>query len=293
MGSPYADVYYQSPDGLKLYARDYGPGRFKTTLLCMHGLTRNSADFDALAQQFANDYRILSVDQRGRGRAAYDPDPGNYRPDIYCADMFALIAHLNLKNIIAVGTSLGGLMAMMMATMKPGIFKAAIINDIGPVIDPAGLERIRGYVGGSSRFTIWADAASALKSQGPDVFPLYSQDDWLAFAKRTCTERADGTIEMAYDKAIADGVKAQNPSVVPPDLWPAFDALSPVPVLIIRGALSDILSRDTLLDMQARHPDCTGVEIDNVGHAPMLDEPQSIAAICDFLAHCQSRKQGS
>jgi pimeloyl-ACP methyl ester carboxylesterase len=293
MAKNYSDIYYQSPDGLELYARDYVPGRSDTTLLCMHGLTRNSADFDALAQKFAGEYRIISVDQRGRGRSTYDPNPDNYRPDIYCGDMFALIAHLNLKNIIAIGTSMGGLMTMMMAAMQPGVFKAAIINDIGPVIDPAGLERIRGYVGGGGPFASWADAANALKNQGPDVFPLYTQDDWLAFAKRTCIENPGSQIELAYDKAIADGVKTQDPSAVPPDLWPAFEALMPIPLLVVRGALSDILSRDTISEMQNRHSGCTIVEIDNVGHAPMLDEPQSLAAIDDFLKVCQISTTGN
>ena len=283
MTKAFKDIYYDAPDGLTLYARDYGGVHETTPILCMHGLTRNSADFHNLALTLKVKYRIISVDQRGRGLSDYDPNPEQYRPDVYCADMFALLASLDLTQVTAIGTSLGGLMSMMMAAMKPGIFNQVIINDIGPEIDIAGLDRIKGYVGNGGPFVNWSAAEDAIKAQGPDVFPDYTNEDWADFARRTCRERVDGQVEFAYDPAISQPFNSDETNAVPPDLWPVFDTLSSVPLLIIRGATSDILSRETLLQMKARHPNCQSAEIPRIGHAPMLDEPESLAAIHLFL----------
>lgn len=249
----------------------------------MHGLTRNSADFHNLAVKLKDRYRVVSVDQRGRGQSDYDSNPKNYRPDIYCADMFALLKFLDVQKVIAIGTSMGGLMTMMMSALKPGVFTAAIINDIGPEIDTAGLERIKGYVGGARSFANWAAAKDAIKAQGPDVFPDYTDEDWADFARRTCRQTNDGQIEFAYDPAISQPFKADDAAAAPPNLWPIFDTLGSIPVLIIRGATSDILSPETLIKMQTRHPNCAAVEIPRIGHAPMLDEAESLVAIQSFL----------
>ena len=283
MTKAYKDIYYSAPDGLMLYARDYR-GEYKSPpLLCMHGLTRNSADFHNLALSLKDKFRIISVDQRGRGLSTYDPNPENYRPDIYCADMLALLEHLNLARVTAIGTSMGGLMSMMMAAIKPGIFNGAIINDIGPDIDPAGLERIKGYVGNSGPFANWAAAEAAIKSQGPDVFPDYTDKDWQDFARRTCRERSDGQIECAYDPAISQPFTTDETAAAPPDLWPVFDALNNIPLLVIRGKTSDILAPETSAKMIARHPNAQMTEIPRIGHAPMLDEPESLSVIHAFL----------
>jgi len=279
----YTDIYYTSPDGLRLYARDYGGAGERPTLLCMHGLTRNSADFHNLALHLKSRFRVISVDQRGRGRSDYDADKSRYRVDIYCADMFTLIEKLKLDNIVAVGTSMGGIMAMSMAFAKAKVFKAVILNDIGPEIDQAGLERIKGYVGASGPFADWPDAASAIKAQGPDVFPDYTDADWLAFAKRTCKKRADGQLEFAYDPAIGEPLQSDDSTAVPVDMWPLFMALFDAPLLVIRGQLSDILSAQTAEKMQLAHPDCQLAEIPRIGHAPMLDESESLNAIDAFL----------
>lgn len=283
MTKPYKNIYYTAPDGLTLYARDYGGEFGSPPLLCMHGLTRNSADFHNLALTLNDKYRVISVDQRGRGLSDSDANTGNYRPDVYCADMFALLTHLKLPRVTAIGTSMGGLMIMMMASMRPKIFNGVIINDIGPEINPAGLERIKGYVGHSGPFVDWAAAEAAIISQGPDVFPDYKDQDWQDFARRTCRERPDGQIEFAYDAAISDPITADEAAAVPPDLWPVFDALSTVPLLVIRGELSDILSPGTAAKMIARHPIAQLAEISRIGHAPMLDEPESLDAIQAFL----------
>jgi len=280
---PYSDIYYKSPDKLKLYARDYGGEVGSPAILCMHGLTRNSADFHNLALSLKDRYRIISVDQRGRGLSDYDNNPNNYRPDIYCSDMFALLQQLGLETIIAIGTSMGGLMTMMMSAAQPGIFKAAIINDIGPDIEPAGLERIKGYVGGAHSFANWENAKDAIKAQGPDVFQDYGETDWEDFARRTCRETTNGAVEFAYDPAISQPFKSDDTTAAPPTLWPIFESLNSIPLLIIRGESSDILSRETVAEMTRRHPNSRTVEIPRIGHAPMLDEPESLAAINTFL----------
>lgn len=283
MTKAYKDIYYAAPDGLALYGRDYGGNFQSPPVLCMHGLTRNSADFHSLALRLKDKYRIISVDQRGRGLSDSDSNAENYRPDVYCSDMFALLTHLKLSQVTAIGTSMGGLMAMMMAAMKPGIFNGVIINDIGPDIDPAGLERIKSYVGNRGPFADWAVAEAAIKSQGPDVFPDYTDKDWKDFARRTCRQKPDGLIEFAYDPAISQPFKSDETAAAPPDLWPVFDALSNIPLLVIRGETSDILARQTAAKMIARHPNSHFAEIPLIGHAPMLDEPKSLTAIQALL----------
>jgi len=282
MSRPFTEITYSSIDGLKLYARKYAGEAIATPLLCMHGLSRNSADFHEMLEHLAG-YPAVSVDQRGRGRSQYDNEPSNYRPDIYCQDMFTLLETHGLKQVIAVGTSMGGLMTMMMASMNPRIFKAAIINDIGPEVDPAGLERLRGYVGKRTVFESWEAAAKSIKAQGPQIFPEFEESDWLAFARRTCEETQDGKIRFAYDPAIQDGIKRDEPSAVPPDLWPLFDNLKQIPLLIIRGETSDILSTQTAQKMSSRHPICRLVTVPGRGHAPLLTETSAIESITTFL----------
>lgn len=280
----YQDIFYKSPDGLSLYARDYDPGADKPVILGLHGLTRNSADFHDLALHLSDRFRVITADQRGRGLSEYDSDPTRYRPDIYCADMFRLLDHLKLEKVISIGTSMGGLMTMIMASQKPDIFRAAIINDIGPEIDPKGLERIKGYVGASREFSSWEESADAIRAQqGTDVFPLYTFEDWLAFAKRVCLEKADGRIEFAYDPALANPFKEEEGVSAPVEMWPVFAGLKDIPVLTIRGERSDILSEDTLNKMARRHPNLKTITIPNIGHAPILTEPKSLSAIDNFL----------
>ncbi|MGB5485576.1 alpha/beta fold hydrolase [Parasphingorhabdus sp.] len=281
----YADHVYRSADGrLDLYARVYGTDG--PPLLLMHGLTRNSADFEALAGHLAGTYQLIVPDQRGRGQSGYDPDPNNYTPAIYVQDMFALIDGLKLEKLGLIGTSLGGLMAMMMAAISPQRFSCVILNDIGPAVEASGLNRIQSYVGPRAPFDSWQQAADQCRDVHGDAMAGFEARDWLIFAQRTCTERPDGKICFAYDPAIADGLSGEAGSAVPPDLWTIWDRLSALPTLIIRGALSDILSPATVAEMKRRHPDhFSAVEIAGRGHAPMLDEPDALAAIDGFLAN--------
>ena len=276
----YRSHHYRSSCGrLDLFARIYeGDG---PPLLLMHGLTRNSADFEPLAHHLAGRYRLIVPDQRGRGLSDSDPDAANYRPDVYSADMFALLDDLGIDAVLPIGTSMGGLMAMAMNAMKPGRIRGAVLNDIGPLLDPAGLQRIGGYVGHSAAFADWEEAVGAIADINQDAFPGFAERDWLAFARRTCRVSQDDRVEFAYDPAIASAFDA---SAEQPDLWPLWEALSGKPVLVLRGALSDLLSADVAREMGERHEGpFTLVEVADRGHAPLLDEPEALAALDTFL----------
>ncbi|WP_206436021.1 alpha/beta fold hydrolase [Altericroceibacterium xinjiangense] len=279
----FAEHRYRSADGkLDLFARDY-PGE-GPALLLMHGLTRNSADFEPLAACLSGRYRLIVPDQRGRGLSQPDSDRANYRPDIYVQDMFVLLDGLAIDRAGLIGTSMGGLMAMIMASMQPDRIPAIVLNDIGPEIDPAGLRRIAGYVGPGEPFATWAEAAARCKAINQDAFPDFTGRDWNDFAQRTCREGEDGRIAFAYDPAIAAGFQNEG-GVAPPDLWPLWDALAAVPVLLLRGELSDLLSAGTARQMARRHPGpFSRVDVPRRGHAPLLDEPEAFAALETFLA---------
>jgi len=280
----YQDHFYRSGDDrLTLYARIYesdGP-----PLLLMHGLTRNSADFEGLAADLAGKYRLIIADQRGRGRSDYDPEPENYTPATYVEDMMALISGLQLDRLGLIGTSMGGLMAMMMAASDPTRFSGLILNDIGPVVEQKGLDRIQSYVGALEPFDSWQQAADHCRKVHGDVMAGYSERDWLDFARRTCQKLSDGRIKFAYDPAISEGLSGSEQTVVPPDLWPVWDQLATIPTLVIHGALSDIISSATIAEMQRRHSGAiSAVEVADRGHAPMLDEPAALSAIDHFLS---------
>lgn len=280
----YDDIWYRSSDGLRLYAREYAHPAPRATVLCMHGLTRNSADFADLCTSLHGEYRLLAVDQRGRGRSDYDPNPANYTPIIYVRDMFTLLDQLGLDRVVAIGTSMGGVMSMFMAAMQPLRLQAVVLNDIGPVIDPVGLERIKAYVGLGDPVSSWDEAAAQARSTNGIVFPDWDDHHWLIFAKRLYRENEHGVPVLAYDPAIAQSLRQSGETALPLDLWPAFAALAPIPTLVIRGATSDILAPDCVAEMQRRKPDLATVDVPNRGHAPMLDEPVAIAAIRHLLS---------
>lgn len=278
----YEDIQYPSADGrLQLYARDYSH-RGVEAVLCLHGLTRNSADFAGLAGHLSAHFRVIAADQRGRGRSEWDTDKTQYNLGVYVADMFALLDHLELEKVSLIGTSMGGLMSMLMAVTAPERFSRIVLNDVGPELATAGLERIRSYVGKGEPVTDWAGAAEASRLVNADAFPDYGLEDWLAFARRTFHE-VDGRPVPAYDPAIAEGMAPQSEAVVPADLWPVWEKLSGIPILAIRGGLSDLLSAETLERMEASHPRLKTLTLARRGHAPMLDEPEAVAAIDAFL----------
>lgn len=284
----YEAIRYSSADGeLELYARDYpaeGDEGMAGPLLLMHGLTRNSADFEPLIEALDPSRRLIVPDQRGRGRSDYDEDPERYRPDAYVEDMWALLDRLGIERVVCIGTSMGGLMAMMMAGQRPHRIAGMVLNDIGPEVCADGLARLRSYVGAGSAMRDWNAAARECARINGDVLEGLGDEEWSAFARRTCVELDDGSVRFAYDPAIASGIADDDASAVPPDLWPLWDSFADMPALVVRGANSDILAADTVATMKRRHPAAFhSVEIAKRGHAPLLDEPEAVSAIDTFL----------
>ena len=276
----YDDLRYRSADArLTLYARDYGGTG--TPVLCLHGLTRNSADFAALARHLSPRCRVIVPDVRGRGLSEYDPQPMHYQPGVYAQDAFALLNHLGVARCVVIGTSMGGIMGMIMGVTAPQRLIGLVLNDVGPELDAAGLARIGAYTGKVEPARDWAEAAARCRASNAQAFPDYGEDDWLAFARRTCRETPDGPAP-AYDPGIAVPFKAAE-GAAPPDLWGLWDALAAIPALVLRGERSDLLTAATVARMQALHAGLTAVTVPGRGHAPMLDEPAAVAAIDAFL----------
>ena len=283
MSASYTDEYWTSPDGLKLYYRDYAGPNDKPPVLCLHGLTRNSRDFAPLAETLAGDWRVIVPEMRGRGNSEYAKDTSTYTPPTYIKDVEALLAELGIEKFLAIGTSMGGLMTMLMAAKDASRIVAAVLNDIGPEIDPTGLAHIAGYVGQGRSFDTWMHAANSLRETHGASFPDYSIDTWLEMAKRTMVLGQNGRLVLDYDMGIADPFKSAN-DAPQPDLWPAFKALSDTPTLLVRGELSNLLTEQTQSRMAREHGNLRAVTVPRVGHAPMLDEPESLAAIQALLA---------
>lgn len=280
---PWVDRTWQSPDGLKLHFRDY-PGRAdRTPVIVLHGLTRNARDAASLAEAIAGDRRVIAPDMRGRGLSDYAADSATYNPLQYVADLTALLEQEAIERFVSIGTSLGGLMTMLLALQQPERIAAAALVDVGPEIDEAGIARIREYVGQGGSFPTWIHAARALQEVHGAVHPDFALEDWLAMAKRVMALGANGRVAYDYDMRIADPF---NTAAAPPaaDLWPAFEALGGRPLLLLRGETSAILSADTAGEMKRRVPALEVVTIPRTGHAPTLAEPQSIAAIGALLA---------
>lgn len=282
MSATYTDRYWTSPDGLKLHYRDYDGPNDRLPVLCLHGLTRNARDFATLAEHLAVQRRVIVPEMRGRGMSEYARDPASYSPLTYVADVEALLAEQGIARFASIGTSMGGLMTMLLALHDPARIAAAVINDIGPELDPAGITRIAGYVGQGRSFPTWMHAARALQEEHGQSFPDFTIEIWLAMAKRTMVLGQNGRIVFDYDMAIAEPFR--NPDgAAPPDLWPAFDALASALLLVVRGALSDLLSDQTLAAMKARHPQMETITVPRMGHAPTLVEPEVLAAIDALL----------
>lgn len=279
----YADRHWTAPDGLKLHYRDYAGPSDRPPVLCLPGLTRNARDFEPLAQAFSGKWRILCVELRGRGESDYAKDPSTYTPLHYLADIEALLAEAGIGRFVAVGTSLGGLLAMLLAASGPDRIAGAVLNDIGPVIEPSGLGRIREYVGQGRSYPTWMHAARSLKEQSGTLFPDYAISDWLDMAKRLMAVGGNGRIVFDYDMKIAEPFNAPEPAEAV-NLWPAWRALAGRPVLVIRGGLSDILSAATLKRMVKEVPGTQTLTLKRVGHTPTLGEPAAQEAIGELLA---------
>jgi pimeloyl-ACP methyl ester carboxylesterase len=284
--------FITAPDGLRLHVRDYGDRRSRRLpVVCVPGLSRTADDFDILATALANDVRaprrVLALDLRGRGLSGYDRNPENYSLKIELADVIAVLTACGAAPAIMVGTSRGGLITMELAPKQPGAIAGAVLNDIGPVVEPAGLMRIKGYVGKLPQPHSYEDGAEILRRISGTQFPNLDAADWLAAAKRGWREQG-GQLVPTYDKALAHNLAAMNPDKPMPTMWRQFEALTQVPLMVVHGVNSDVLSAQTIAEMQARHPDMDVVEVADQGHAPLLAEPDIIAKIAQFVAECDA-----
>ena len=285
----WTDRYWNSADGVKLHYRDYDGDRDRPPILCIPGLTRNARDFEPVTDRFAGDWRVISIDLRGRGGSAYDPDPSNYKPMVYVADIMKLLDQLGIADAVFVGTSLGGICTMALALGDRERIAGALINDVGPVIDLAGIDRIKSYVGNDVRFAGWDDAIDELAQRNGDIYPDYGRGEWERYVHRTM--RADGNeIVFDYDMRIVDNFESAASA---PDVWPLYEALDGRPVTVLRGELSDLLSAKVAEAMASAISDVELVTIPRVGHAPSFDEPESLAALDRLLERVlEAQKKG-
>jgi pimeloyl-ACP methyl ester carboxylesterase len=289
--SNFTPISYTSPDGLTLYARDYPAGGAGTVsarlpVICLHGLTRNSSDFDEFAPIVAGlGRRVLALDVRGRGHSQRDPNPDNYNPAVYAGDVAKLMSDLGIARAVFVGTSMGGLITMTLAVQHIELVAAAVINDIGPVLSEKGLARIAGYAGKTASLASWDDAAGYVKDINLCAFPDNLDEEWGKWARRAFAPDAEGRLAPRYDPNIA--IALQTGKLRPTSLAArmAFRRLvRKRPVLLVRGELSDLLEARQADWMRRAAPNMQYVEVPKVGHAPMLTEPAALEAISAFLA---------
>ncbi len=278
----FQDGYWTSGDELRLHYRDYPGPKSRAPLVCMPGLTRNARDFEPVADLLGGKRRIIAIEFRGRGESAYAKDPMSYIPPTYVQDVDLLLRELDFRKFILCGTSLGGIVSMLLAVQWKERIAGVILNDIGPDLGKAGIERIRGYVGQGRSFETWMHAARAMAEAQGQIYPHWRLDEWLRFAKRTCKLASSGRIVFDYDMKIAEPFKLAG-GEVGIDLWPAFASLENIPLLILRGENSDILEKATAAKMVKQARQARLVTIRGIGHAPSLDEAEAQTAIAEFL----------
>ena len=284
-------TFVTAPDGLRLHARCYGrasaPG---TPVVCLPGLARTSADFDILATALSRDgphpRRVIALDYRGRGLSQYDRDPANYSLPVELADVLAVVTALETLPAIFIGTSRGGILTMLLAAVRPSAIAGAVLNDIGPVIESQGLMRIKSYVGKLPEPQTFQEGAEILRRLFHSQFPRLGPDDWLAAASRMFKEE-NGRLVTTYDPKLAATMEGIGPEQPLPALWKEFDALANVPVMVVRGANSDILATATVVQMRARHPSLETLEVPDQGHTPLLMDIESIERISAFVSRLQ------
>lgn len=282
-------VFVSAPDGLRLHVREYG-GRTpqKLAVVCLPGLTRTVADFDALAPALAKagPRRVLAVDLRGRGQSEYDRDPDNYNLLVELGDVVAVLTALAVGPAVFVGSSRGGLLSMHLAVAHPTAIAGVVLHDIGPVIEPKGLARLRSYVGKLPQPRNFAEGAEILRSVFHGQFPNLTTEQWLAGAERTWRQEGKGALMPTYDVNLSRALTAIDIEAPLPPLWNEFEALARVPMLVIHGERSDILSAATVAAMAVRHPGMETIEVPDQGHVPLLEGNDMIQRVIDFVAKC-------
>lgn len=281
--------FYTAAAGLQLFYRDWPGNADALPLLCMHGLTRNSSDFTELAEHVSPRHRIIAPDVRGRGRSARDPDWNNYYPAFYTGDMWRLLDELQIERALLVGTSMGGIMAMVMAVQQPQRVAGIVLNDIGPSIDPAGLARIAAYAGVAQPLRDWEDAEAQMRERYGVALPGMSDEFWQRYTRRSFRMGADGVLAPDYDPDIAKRF-GDDSGDAEQKLWELF-ALIRQPLLVLRGERSDILAATTVARMAQQRPDLRSVEVRNRGHVPLLDEPEVLGAIDQLLTDLEGMRR--
>ncbi|MBB5051539.1 pimeloyl-ACP methyl ester carboxylesterase [Afipia massiliensis] len=291
MPQSFRDVYCQSADGLKLHAKVIGPDNGTALpVLCLPGLTRTTDDFDDIARAIATNpaapRKVVAVDYRGRGLSDYDPDPAKYTVPVELGDVLTIAASLGISRAILLGTSRGGLISMALAAAQPQLLAGVILNDIGPALEIDGLMKIKGYIANPPPRQTWDEAAGGLKELFGSVFPSLSDAEWMAWARRAFREKAGGGLERTYDLKLAHTLDGLDPANPLPQVWELFDKLAGVPVMLIHGGLSDLLSLQGVQDMIARRPDIELVTVADQGHAPLLADNPTMDRIVAFCARC-------
>lgn len=289
----FASRFVGTQDGLKLHVRCYAavtePHRLP--VVCLPGLARTGADFHrlavALSEHPAKPRQVFALDYRGRGRSDYDPDPANYNVAVELNDVLTVLAALAVGRAVFIGTSRGGILTMLLAATGSKIVAGAVLNDIGPVVELQGLMRIKSYVGKLPQPANFEEAGEMLRRLFAAQFTGLAPAEWTAFAERTFEER-DGKLVPSYDRALAHTLAAFEVDQPFPQLWSQFDALAGVPLMVIRGQNSDLLSPNTVAVMRQRRPDLVFAEVAGQGHAPLLAEDDIIAQIREFVASCDS-----
>ncbi|HTI30857.1 MAG TPA: alpha/beta hydrolase [Sphingomonas sp.] len=282
MSEAASDGYWQSADGLRLHYRLYGMPTDKAPVLCLPGLTRNWRDYAGLAEHLSATRQVYCIDFRGRGGSESARDAATYMPSVYATDVELLLAEKGINRFVAIGTSLGGIVSLILGGASPERLAALVLNDVGPVIDAAGLDRIKGYTGKNQSWPTWLHAARGIAEINAAAYPKYKLDDWIAMAKRVARLKSSGRIVFDYDMAIAEPLKAPG-GEAGVDLWPLFEAVRGVPTLYFRGELSDILAPATLAEMVVRGGG-EAIIVPGIGHAPTLDEAVAREAIDALLA---------
>nr|WP_208404865.1 alpha/beta hydrolase [Sphingobium vermicomposti] len=270
---------------MRLHYRDYAGGSDgRPPLLCLPGLTRNSRDFEPLAERLGGHWRLICPDMRGRGESAQAKDPMTYVPLTYLQDISRLLSDLAITRFVAIGTSLGGLITMLIAATHREWLAGAVLNDVGPTLEEVGLARIRAYVGVGQSHPSWVHAARALEDTNRDIYPAYGLEQWLAMAKRLYRLSNGGRVVLDYDMRIAEPLRvAGGEGGV--DMWPAMASFRDIPTLILRGERSDILGVETTERMVREiGAGAALATVPGVGHAPVLGEPEAASAIDQLLA---------
>lgn len=271
----------------RLVCYEWGDASAARTVMCVHGLTRNGRDFDFLAQKLAENYRVLCPDMPGRGKSEWLADATNYSYPAYIADILFILHTLHVKRVDWVGTSMGGIIGMMLANAKPGLLNSLTLNDVGCLIPAAGLKRILSYAGVRTSFATRTEAENALRERCAP-FGIPSEMHWQQLFAHSI-EEAGGRFRFTCDPAITSNFPKEK-EVKDVDLWPLWKSLLSIPLLIIRGAKSDILTHLTAMDMKMHHPNCSVQEIPGVGHAPSLMEFSQITLIADWLHYRTEQK---